>query len=115
MVIGLSIEDTTKNSLSVAENELRKVEGLAELGEMVIMGLQVKALHSGWELKCMLKTLGRRGAFSRPIGDGRYRLSIPTDLSWIPFYKTIRDCKSVELTEVTTISQRRTILIEPEG
>jgi len=98
-----------------AKYELTKIRNLAAQGEAVIFGLQVKDLHSERELGDLLEILEQRGAFYHQLGDGRYRLRIPTDLPWIPFYKTLRDCKSVELTDVTTVTQRRTILIEPEG
>lgn len=94
---------------------LLRVRALAASGEMVIFHFQVKTFYNEPELEGLLETMERRGAGYRHLGDGRYRLHIPTDIPWIPFYKTIRNCNSVELTDVTTVSQRRTILIEPEG
>jgi hypothetical protein len=94
---------------------LREIHSLSKSGEMVILHLQIKALYDEGELETLLETIERRGAGHKHLGDGRYRVHIPTYHSWIPFYQTIRDCSSVELTDVTTVSQRRTILIEPEG
>ena len=82
---------------------------------MIILHFQVKPLYNEKQLEELLEVIERRGAIYSHLGDGRYRASIPTEILWIPFYQTIRDCWSVELTDVTTVSQRRTILIEPEG
>jgi len=98
-----------------SEFELMKVKSLAASGEMVIFHFQVKALYDERELEELLEILERRGATSVHKGDGRFRVCIPIDIPWIPFYQTIRDCESVQMTDVTTVSQRRTILIEPEG
>ena len=82
---------------------------------MIIFHFQVKPLYHERELEELLEGMERRGAGYQHLGDGRYRLRIPTDIPWVPFFQTIRDCESVQLTDVTTVSQRRTILIEPEG
>jgi len=82
---------------------------------MIILHFQVKSLYNEQQLEDLLHVIERRGAICSHLGDGRHRASIPAEILWIPFYQTIRDCWSVELTDVTTISQRKTILIEPEG
>lgn len=82
---------------------------------MIILHFQVKPLYSERQVEDLLEVVERRGGFYNHKGDGKYWLSIPTNIPWVPFYQTIRDCWSVELTDVTTVSQRRTILIEPEG
>ena len=95
--------------------ELMKVRSLAASGEMVVFHFQVKALYDERTLEELLETIEQRGASCLHKGDGRFQVCIPIDIPWIPFYQTIRDCESVQLTDVTTVSQRRTILIEPEG
>lgn len=84
-------------------------------GEALIFHFQVKPLYCEKELEEVLEIAERRGAHCSHLGDGKFRMAIPTEFSWIAFYKTLKDCDSVELTDVTTVSQRRTILIEPEG
>jgi len=85
------------------------------LKEGIIFHFQVRALYHEAELEEMLEEFERRGAYYNHLGDGRYRLRVPEYFSWVPFYETLRDCNSVELTDITTVSQRRTILVEPEG
>ncbi len=80
---------------------------------MVVLHIQVKARYSEAALGVLLETMRRRGAFSRPVGNGRYRVHVPAEHPWIPFYQTIQDCNSVDLTEVITV--KRTVPIEPEG
>lgn len=80
--------------------------------EIVVLHFQVRPLYTERELEALLEVIERRGGTYTHKGDGRFRLCVPTELNWTPFYQTLRDCPSIQLTDVTTISQRRTICIE---
>ena len=95
--------------------DLLRVNQLAQSGEMMVLHFQVKTFYCEQELEKLLEVLERRGANYNHQESGRYRVTVSPDIPCVPFYQTIQDCPSVELTDVTTVSQRRTILIDQEG
>jgi hypothetical protein len=91
--------------------DILRISNVARSGEMIVFHFQVRALYNERELEELLELLERRGASYYHKGDGRFRLTIPLGLNWTPFYQTMRDCRSIELTDVTTISQRSTVCL----
>jgi hypothetical protein len=84
--------------------------------ERTVFSFQVKATYHERELEELLETLERRGGSYVHRGDGRFALGIPIHLPWIPFYRTIMDCKAVSITDIIPAHPRQvTITVESEG
>jgi hypothetical protein len=98
----------------MSQYDMLRIHNLARSGEMIIFHFQVRALYNERELEELLEVLERRGAAYTHKGDGRFRLTVPTNLNWTPFWQTMRDCPSIQLTDVTTISQRNTICLSAD-
>lgn len=62
----------------------------------------------------VLETRGASYAHHGPAEPGCFTVLIPSDLRWIPFFKTVRDCPSVK--SVQGMKQETIIYqCEPEG
>jgi hypothetical protein len=79
----------------------------------------IKADYDDHELSDLFDTLADRGADCRHVPGGQvpgwYIVEIPSEVGrWIPFYKTVKDCPSVE--SVRGVGRNRVIYqCEPEG
>ncbi len=70
----------------------------------ISLRFRTKAAYGEYELEELLETLGRRGGDCEHLGEGRFKLTVPDDNFWVPFYDTIRACPSVEFTERILVS-----------
>lgn len=57
---------------------------------------RIKDLYSEREIESLLEVLERRGASYAHLGEGWYEVQISSELLWVPFYKTMRECDSVQ-------------------
>ncbi len=72
------------------------------LENYIVFRFKVRPLHSKEELRELLETLERRGGIPIHCGDGVHELQVPTSITWLPFYRTLKDANSVS--GVTLIS-----------
>lgn len=57
---------------------------------------RVKDLYSEREIEDLLETLERRGANYAHLGEGWYEVEVAPVYSWMPFYRTMQDCDSIQ-------------------
>lgn len=77
----------------------------------LIIHFQVCSHFNQWELEDLEEVLRRRGGIVTHVRQGHCRLQIPAGLDWVPFFRTLQSCFSVEVTDATTLSLPLTILV----
>ncbi len=84
----------------------------------IVFRFEVQPLHSEVELRGLLEVLERRGGKHTHRGDGVYELQVPTSITWLPFYRTLKDARPIRCIElVRSVSEGDTPVtpLEPGG
>ena len=60
---------------------------------------QIKDEYDEREVEDLLDILERRGSRYKHLGEGLYRISVPVEILWTPFFQAAARCPSVEVVE----------------
>lgn len=105
-------QKTEPRTTRLSEDKIFQIGKLSRAGEDLIFYFRTSDSYRGGELEELLNIVSIRGADCQYLGNERFRMRVPAEFFWVPFYKTVKDCKSAKLTRVSAVNTDQIVTLD---